>query len=232
MTYGKEDEKLLKEALLVYRNKEIKNLPDSKALEDITFSQKFEEKMQELIAKEKKPYYVIINTALKRVACVIVALFVSLSVMLSVDAIREPFLKYIVETFEKYSAVYFKDNSQITPETFVSYAPEYIPEGYKEVKRDGSAEFMYNFITYFDENGNNIEFQQDLAIHSIKINTEDVKIEKIYINDIEAIYCENLGIRFILFADNNYSYLISCKEDMVSKNELIKISESIKPEKK
>ncbi len=232
MIYKEEDEILLKNALLMYQDKALSNLHPKEYSEKITFSEKFENKMQKLINAEKKPYYIIINTTAKKVACVIVALFVSLSAMMSVDAIREPFFRYIVETYEKYSAVYFKEKSQITPETFVTYAPEYIPEGYKEVKREGSADFMYNFITYFDENGNNIEFQQDLAIHSIKINTEGVEIEKIYINDIEAIYFENLGLRFILFADNNYSYLISCKKDTVSKNELIKISESIKPEKK
>lgn len=232
MTYGKEDEAILKEALLIYQKEKLSHLPPDEETEIITFTSSFESKMQKLIKAEKKPYYVIINTVGKRVACIIIAVLVSFAAMMSVDAIREPFIEYVVNTFEKYSAVYFKNNSPITSEAFETYAPEYIPEGYTEVKREGSSEFMYNYITYSDEFGNNIEFQQDIATDHISINTENTTIEKIYINSVEAIYWENLGESLILFSDDNYSFYLSCARETISKEELIKIAESIKIEKK
>lgn len=229
--YRAEDEALLKEALLIYQEKALDSLPKDKTLEKINFTDKFENKMQKLIKTEKKPYYIMINTVGKRVACIIIAVLVSFTAMMSIEAIRRPFIEYIVNTFEKYSAVYFKNNSQITPETFETYAPEYIPQGYKEVKREGTAEFMYNYVTYSDNKGNILDFQQDISIGSVSINTEGVEIEKLYINNTESIYYENLGVQTVLFADGNYSHLIRCYENTLSKEELIKIAESIKPEK-
>lgn len=232
MIYRTEDELLLKKALLMYQEKALASLPKADELEEITFTEVFENKMNKLINFQKKPYYFIINTIGKRVACIIFAFLISFTAMLFVDAIREPFINYVVETYEKYSEIIFRGTSRITPETFVNYCPQYIPEGYEKVYRDGSSEYMYNEISFMNESGDNIEFTQNITGGSTGINTEGVETEKVYVNNLEAIYWENLGEICILFADNNYEFFVSGKANEICKEELIKIAESIEPEEK
>lgn len=232
MNFNQADEKLLKEALALQQKMCLDKLVAEAEFGKITFTLNFESKMQKLIKDQKKSYYILINTVSKRVACVIIAVLVSLAVMMSVDAIREPVIRYIIKVFEDHSEVYFREESDITPETFEAYSPTYIPKGYKMVNQEGTAEYLYNNITYMDEAGNKIEFQQDIATGHMGINTEGVETEKIHVNNLEAIYCENLDICFILLADNDYSFFISCQSNDVNKDDIIKIAESIKPEKK
>ena len=60
------------------------------------FSEKFERKMERLIRRRRKPYYSLISTSLRRTACIIVMfLVVSFTTVMSVEALRKPFLDFI-----------------------------------------------------------------------------------------------------------------------------------------
>lgn len=230
MNYSNEDNLLLKEALHIHQEKALTDLPNDKELEKITFTEKFEKQMQKLIKSQKKPYYNMTNSVGKRFACVLVAIIVLFTMMMSVTAIREPFIKFIVESFEEYSQVTFRKKTDYNPETFVPYSPEYVPDGYKITNKD-SALNMYNDIEYTNENGAILNYSQTPAIGHIKVNTENAVIEKIYVNSYEAMYWENSEQRYVLFADTTYSYLIIGVNNEISREEIIKVAESIKPEK-
>lgn len=59
--------------------------------------------MNKLIHRQNKSYYKFINTAAKRVACVIAAIGITASVtVMSVDALRNAFFYFLMETFEKF----------------------------------------------------------------------------------------------------------------------------------
>ena len=70
------------------------------------FSVEFERKMQKLIKRRNKPYYKIINTVGKRVACIVVIVLIASSVtVLSVDALRNAVADFFVSTYDKFSSV-------------------------------------------------------------------------------------------------------------------------------
>ena len=229
VTYSNEDDLLLKQALNTYQEKTLIDLPNNEELEKITFTEKFEKKMQMLIKAQKKPYYNMTNSVGKRVACVLVAIII-LFTMMSMTAIGKSFIRFIVDTFDDHSKVTFEEGSDFTSESFVPYAPEYVPDGYEITYRD-SALNMYNDIEYTNENGAVLDYEQFPAIGHTLVNTENAIIEKTYVNEYEAMYWESSEIRYILFADDTYSYMISGEYNEISREEIIKVAESVKPEK-
>lgn len=233
MIYKIEDEMLLKQSLLRYQENMLDNLPSEESLNEITFSEKFEKQMQKLIKSQKKPYYNMTNTVGKRFACVLVAIIILFTMMMSVSAIREPFIKYIVNMYEKYSQVFFSEETSITPETFEVYMPEYIPDGYSLVNQEKSTQGLYNYIDFEDANGTSLNFEQTTATGHININTEGVEVKKIYINNYEAIYWENnMNLCCVLYTDGTYNFTVICHKESVNQEEIIKIAESIQPEDK
>ena len=110
MFKSKKNLEVLRAALDVIAIEEAATLPTAEESAYITFSAEFECKMQKLIKKESKPYFRLINTVGKRVACIVIAVLITLtSVTFGVKAIREAVIEFFVETFEKFSVVGFKD---------------------------------------------------------------------------------------------------------------------------
>ena len=219
------DEKLIK-AFEIYNKKLCESLPTVEELKDITFSESFEKKMQKLIKAQKKSYFYLINTVGKRVAIIVLALIISLTATtFSVKAIRESVIEFITETFEKFTKVTVQ-NEEYNSDTeieFVKTVPEYIPDGYKvesEIEIDG----LYQ-VYYINREKNSIDYCQELYCGTIKrINTEDIEYQDLLINSYEGVFYNN-GMNTVVFADETYMYTVY---GQVSKDELIKIAESIK----
>ena len=106
MSYTKSDERILETALRLQQERYLSGLPDDNELESISFTSEFEEKMRKLIIYQKNPFFTFINTTGKRVACIIVAVIViATTTVFSVEALRKPFINFIIETYEKYSTI-------------------------------------------------------------------------------------------------------------------------------
>lgn len=193
-------------------------------------SNQFKQKISQLIQKQRKPYFYLINTVGKRIACMIIALFVVMTTtVMSVEALRVPVIRFIIETFEKFTSIDFgSDSETIVPETIeTKYEPEYIPAGYNFVNENSSD--MLVKIIYQNEAEDQIIFKQTtLSNVSMNIDTEGTVTENIVINNYTAIYYSNKGINSIIWSDENYSYNVHGKID---KKELLKMADSTKIEK-
>ncbi len=218
---------LLSDALLKFQTERIKKYTGT-----MDVNPKTEEKIQKLINLEKKSYFVLINTLSKRVACVIIATLLAITTTaLSVEAIREPLFNFIIETFEKYSAVYFNEPKTPYEDIFLTEycEPSYIPEGYEKVYEDISPVSYYcDFVKTDEENNYYIQFYQGIINDSpLNINTESVNIEKIYVGEHEAIFYKDKQDYNLVFSDGKYEYTIYVNFNNISKEELTKIAESI-----
>lgn len=227
MFLSKEIDKKLVMAFELYNKKLSNSLPTDEELKDIKFSKTFENKMEKLIRAQKKSYFYLINTVGKRVAVIILAIMISLTATtFGVKAIRESVIKFITETFEKFTAVSVEDNESDTQVEFVKTAPQYIPEGYtKDTEIDSSG--LYR-ILYYNRDKNSIDYIQKISFGAINnVNTEDVEYENISISSLKGIKYINNGINTVVFADETYMYTVYGK---VPFDELIKMAESIKTE--
>ena len=219
------DEKLIA-AFELYNKRLCESLPSNKELEHITFSEAFEKKMKKLIMAQKKSYYYLINTVGKRVAIIVLAIIISFTATtFGVKGIREAVIEFITETFERFTRITVQ-NEEPTPSQakLVKNAPQYIPTGYtveSEMDLDGIYQINYNS----KENIPVVYVQEFNYKNIFRINTENVDYEKIFINSYEGIFYKNNGLNSVVFANETYLYRIY---GQVSREELIKIAESIK----
>ena len=224
----------LYEAFDLYSKEFCDTLPSDEELGNISFSDEFEEKMRKLIEKQKKFYYYWVNPAGKRAAAIIAALFVGLTaVTFGVKAIREPFLRFIVETFEKFSSIIFMNDDDNSGQSSISadaeiefeaVEPSYIPEGFVlESKID---DLLWFQTTYISSNNKIVTYTQMSSNDAIvQADTEDTTYDKLQINGFEAISYSKNGTNTVVFNSDKYVFTVTGSVDM---DEIIKIAESIK----
>lgn len=109
--------------------------------QDHIFSSAFEKKMSRLIKRRNKPYFMMINTAGKRAACFIIGIVVASSLaIVNVEALRNAFVDFFMNIFEKFAIVQSIDNDE-SPQTI---------ENIYEITYDLAATPMiYGFVMIF-----------------------------------------------------------------------------------
>lgn len=230
MIFTQKEKSILYEALDLYCIEFCKTLPTNEELSDITFSEEFERKMQKLIDLQKKFYFNWFNTVGKRVAAIILVIILSFTtITFSVRALREPVIRFIVETFEKFSNVMFV-NDKTEQDIIVDFVlekvvPSYIPDKFTE---ESIFEDESGFQTVYISNDGSqsimvMQIVNDEAI--VQTNTENVVYENILVNNYPAIYYSNKGTNTIVISGEQYIFTV---EGTIEKEELIKIAESIK----
>lgn len=199
---------------------------------EISFSENFEKQMNKLIHRREKPYYVLINTATKRVAVIILAVIITtVSATIGIAAIYQPFADFIMEIFDDHTLFRPNHSSQISstdPLTeWKAYTPSYIPEGF-EVETE-TTDWEYRYVMYSETD--RFFWIEQLSQYNgqVLIDTEGTSIEDIYINGIKGIYYENKGEKTIILLTNNNCITV---QGNIDKNELVNIANSLNFEEK
>lgn len=190
-----------------------------------SFSPEFEKKMEKLVKHRSKPYYKLINSFGKRVACVTATLLIASSVtILSVDAFRESFANLIVNVYEKFSAVSSEEptNSPDTIEDIyeITYDLSDYTVDYKEYTK-------YSRNISYINNDISIDFRQcTKKMYNVKLNTEGAEISTVNIGEYEAMYYrDNHNYDNVIWDNGDYIMQLSSN---IGKDELINIAKSVK----
>lgn len=216
----------LKDAFEKYSAEYCDSLPSDEELkESVSFSPEFENKMKKLIKKQNKPYYQLINTVGKRAAVIILAIFIAFNtVTFSVEALREPFIDFVVETFEKFSKITFAEKAPDEQKEFVPIKPGYISEGFDIESTEKIFDTIYN-ISYKNSKGEVISYSQTLkSDNPIQFDAEGLEYSKVEINGYSGVYWKKHETYAIVFYTNNYVYTINGN---ISEDELLKIARSV-----
>lgn len=195
------------------------------SVEGHVFSDEFEKKMEKLIKRRKKPYYRIINTVGKRVACAVFAFLVASSVtVLSVKALREAVADFFINIYEKFSTIQSADKTGTAPETIEDiYEITYDLSGFT-IDYEDYNEYSRN-ISYVNDDIS-IDFQQyTKEMYDENVNTEGANISTIIINSYEAIYFRDNHQYDCMIWDNG-DYIIALHSN-IGKDALIEIAESV-----
>ena len=231
MIFTKSEKAIIYEAFDLYYANYCKTLPTNEELSYIKIPDALDAKIKKLIEREKKFYFYWFNTVGKRVAAIILAILISLTtVTFSVKALREPFIRFIVETYEKFSNVIFvNDRSEsdiLETDDFILEViePKYIPEQYA-LEYNFEDDVVYQARYFNSDRSSMIFYMQAMNDEGIlQANTESVEYEDILINDYSAIYYFNKGTNTIILSGERYIFTI---EGTIDKEELFKIAESI-----
>lgn len=204
-------------------------------IEKIEFSDEFENKMDKLIAREKKPRYRPFDTTLKKslvfVAALIVALAFSMTSVATTGAVTEFYIRF----HDSLSKVYgVRQEEPIRSDydfDFHKVVPTYIPQGFTP-ESEHDLRSMYE-VEY--RNGKDcISYeQQSKIIAKFSVDTEDADYEVGKINGHDAFffsktYNDSLVSNSVIFCDSKYLYLIMA--DNIPMEEVRKMAESVKSE--
>ena len=177
------------------------------------FSEKFERKMERLIRRRRKPYYSLISTGLRRTACIIVMfLVVSFTTVMSVEALRKPFLDFISSIFSDHTtieSVLDLDGDypeKIEDEYFISELPDGFVE--KSINRnESSIDILYTngdkFIIFSQNTKDGFKTAFDNEHNEFSVFTNEAERNYIFINSEKSIklICDN-GL-YIITIDSN-----------------------------
>ena len=195
------------------------------ASDDHEFSPKFQKRMDKLIRRRRKPYYRFINTAGKRVAVIILAfLTISFTTVMSVEALRTPFLDFIMSIFSDHSEVRGIDDSGNYPEKIENYYEITYDLSEYKIERDERTEQEH--ILFYRKGDNMICYYQ-ITVKEFQenYNTENADIENIDINGHDAIgFLDNNGYYTLMW--NNGEYIINIGSN-IGKNALIEVAKSV-----
>ena len=111
---------------------EFAHIPTDEDSIDFTFSEKFNKKMEKLIKSQRKSYYILINTVGKRVAILFVAIITLFTASMSVKAIREPVINFIIEVYESFTKYFFEGETAEKIEKVYSITK--LPVGFKQTQ--------------------------------------------------------------------------------------------------
>lgn len=116
----------LKNAFREAASYEFREIPRDDSQIQHEFSPEFERKMAKLIRKEKRVFWHFVNTASKRVAVIAAVLVMLLTTACSVEAIREPIVRFLIEVYETFTEYTFEGEKSdtITKEYQISTVPE------------------------------------------------------------------------------------------------------------
>lgn len=126
--------------------------------EEFVLSQKFENRMQRMIWKEKHKWIADFGKFMIKVAVVCFCfLCISLAVTMSVDAYRSKFFQTVQEMLGDDAVIHTYDTG-LDEQGFVPHEPTYIPEGYEEVERILGEDTL--FIVYRNSDDEKIIWDQ------------------------------------------------------------------------
>ena len=212
------DEKL-KQAFEVY-HKCLNESIDWEAVENTTVSEECDRRIEKMIRRKTRIYPRFLNTAVKRVACLLVVLFLSATVTtFSVEALREGFISFVVELFDGGTSIQFPGETNVlTPRT-----PGYIPDGFQLTSKTESVHA--HLYRYEGPHYRSFQFSQHPKGTNITVYTKHSDYRTIALADgQEGIIFENSGETFLIFNDADQMYAII---GTLSEAEAIKIANSL-----
>ena len=218
---------LVKKALLEEELAEmavIDALPD----EEVVFSEKYKIEMQKLLNKHKK-YTCYANRFIpKRLVGVLVAILITLTLMMSISAIREPVVKFIVNVYESFISIFVEDDNKNPPETIEDIIlPSYMIEDY--TLGETTEQIALSTTTWYDNENNIIRLKQRILIDDFKayIDNQDLKYSFLDTQlEYDIYYVDKNGYFNILWTDNTYIYNLLCP-NTIEITEIEKIIESM-----
>lgn len=184
---------------------------------DIVFSPEFERKMNKLLQKNNRIRFSTRCYIKKSLIAAIITMLIIFTALMSVSAIRTPFIEFIKKVFPQFNEITLREDSTPPVDRIeTEYTLTALPEGF-EITEYQKDEFGI-FTVWRNQNGDEIVFSQDLLNININIDNEH-NYKEITINNRTAYYTENKNSANLVWSDGYYWFTIqasaNCKDDIM-----------------
>lgn len=199
------------------------DLPDSddtSRLSEIC-NKKIKNMIKQAIRKEKRTW---ITKRLPRIAVIVlVVLAICSATVMSVEALRVPFLNLFINSEERKTDIEFNKDQAIVEDESFAVLFEYIPKGYELVSEEIEEQDVS--LMYLNSDEETIFIDMYYGGSSISLDTEDAEHGEIKINGEQGFYSYKDGLTMLVFSKNEYVYSITASIEL---EEVIRIAENIK----
>ena len=220
-----ENPELLQAIEDVFNERFEQEMQEFKSTPPFVFSEKHNKKMAKLIKRQRKPYFKLICTTGRRVACIIVAIVAIAASTLSVKAVREAIFNFITRIFSDHTVVTVESGTaEGYPETIEEeYYISELPEGFERVdysKRDISVS-----STYFNNDKYVFFIQYTKEYYEGAFDNEQTQYEKQFISGQDYLILSSDYDTTFVWDDG--SYILSIRSN-IDKNTILELCESTK----
>lgn len=141
--------------------------------------------------------------------------------VVSVDALRLRFLEWLVNIHENYTTINLLQNDKQDSNVILA---DYMPQGYKLINynNDGSV-----IELYYSNDINNVKIRVYLNAFVFNTDNENTSSEEVYINGNKGQYQKKELTSAIFWYKDEKPYCISTNDVQITKEELVKIAQSI-----
>lgn len=214
-----------------YYEEKYKYDPEAESNLKWNFSEKFSTEMEHLIKKQKKASWKYTNSVAKRLVIAIIIFIVIISSTMAVPAVRKPVVDFIVNTYREFTKFAVDNNtvnmSEETMHEIINdiYLPQNIPDGFTQTNYFAN-EFYVN-ATWKNKNGEFIDYSQNTTSFLARVNTENVELKNIEINNVLYYYYEQGNSKNFIWNKSGYYFLMNIPNSFANE-EIIWILESVK----
>ncbi len=198
---------LIKRALLEEELAEmavIDALPD----EEVSFSEKYKTEMHKLLDKYKKRTYNVNRRISKRLVGALAAILIALTLMMSISAIREPIIKFIVNVYDNFISVFIEeDDGAKPPETIEKiYLPSCEIDGFNFQSTTNYSTIIKT--KWINANGNLITLEQLIIKDNYQafLDNESKNYEITEINSFDIYYINKNNHYFTVWSNGEYMF--------------------------
>lgn len=220
------DTQLLQAIENVFNKRFERDMEEFRSTPPHVFSEKHNKKMAKLIKRQRKPYFKLICTTGRRVACIIVAIVAIAASTLSVKAVREAIFNFITRTFSDHTVVTFESGTaEGCPETIEEeYYISDLPEGFERVDYSKIDTSVVSF--YFNNDDYIIFSQYAKKYYKTNYDNEQTTLTTNYSTESQdyLVFESNEDATFIW---DNGSYILSIQSNL-DKNTIQELCESTK----
>ena len=206
-------------------SEEFAHIPNEEDIE-YEFSERFNKKMDKLFKKiERNCTYPTVSLS-KRILTIAAAILIIFAGLMSVSAIREPIVNFVLEFFEEH--IDFGFSGDISQEIEYEYGFSKIPEGFELTVKNKEGGTVYTEYTNINTGDIIILTQSITDSDDISIDKEHGAITKEFIYGMEVYIYEHNSDDYInaIMTKENYSVMVVYYGD-IEKEEFIDLVKSI-----
>ena len=214
----------LQEAFREAAGREFAMVPDETEL-DYIFSRKFERKMRRIIRAQVHGYWMMVNTAAKRVAVAVAIIVMLLTSVMAIKPIRERVIKFFVDMYEEHFEIHFgEEESWDLPERtepMVRYTLTELPTGYYEVNILELRALIWT--DWMNEEGKGISLKQEPGTQEITLDITNAQ-QRIVIGEIEIAHYQYDSSETFVWEQYGYIFYLSIHDKLPIEQIMVMIS--------
>ncbi len=179
-------DELLKQGLIKFKEIEFSSVPKEEEIEH-DFSDKYLKNKEKLLNKLSRSYWKYVNTAVKKVAVIIISFIIAFSSLMTVDAFRETIVSFIVTIFNTFTQVEQTVRTEEYIDTYYSFSTP--PLNYSKIIINYDKSIFSHL--WLNSDGDHLSLNQVPVSAPNQFNSEHGDLSEVVINNTPCLVCKD-----------------------------------------